>query len=71
MFSLLGQEQDQCSPFLSISQYFPAPVDTKFSKVDPSEYRVVPDPPLTPSLGAQERSEKPFDSQLTPRLGPL
>ena len=70
MFSLLGQEQDQCSPFLSISQYFPAPVDTKFSKVDPSEYRAVPDPPLNAIARRTGKKRKAVRFAIDATVGP-
>ena len=70
MFSLLGQEQDQCSPFLSISHYFPAPVDTKFSKVDPSEYRAVPDPPLNAIARRTGKKRKAVRFAIDATVGP-
>ena len=72
MFSQLGQqqEQDQCSPFLSISQYFPAPVDTKFSKIDPSEYRVVPDLPLNAIARRTGKKRKAVRFAIDATIGP-
>ncbi len=47
MFGSSTSEQDVSSPFLGISSHYTVPMDTRYSKIDPAEYRVVPDAPLS------------------------
>ena len=69
----LGQwssESDVSTPFLGISGYYNVPVDTKFSKIDTSEYREVPEAPLSAVFRRTGKKRKAVRFHIDASIGP-
>jgi hypothetical protein len=75
MFSMLGtasgSEQDVNTPFLGIGRHFKVPMDTRYSKIDPSEYRVVPEAPLSAVAKHTGKKRKAVRFAVDTTAGPI
>jgi hypothetical protein len=75
MFTMLGaasgSEQDVNTPFLGISRHFTVPMDTRHSTLDPCEYRVVPEAPLSAVAKRTGKKRKAVRFAVDTTAGPI